>query len=724
MILLPRRLAPYRPGLAAALGVMCLLLAACAAPGPRATATAEPSDPYLWLEEVQGERALAWVRERNAEAEALLTAQPGFAATRDQLRAVLEDRSRLARVQRVGGHVYNLWTDATHRRGLWRRALLADYAAGRPQWEPVLDLDALGRAEGESWVWKGAACLPAATEAGMDRCLLQLSRGGADARVVREFDLRTRTFVPGGFTLPEAKSQVEWIDRDTLYVITDFGPGSLTASGYPRIVKRWSRGQPLTQAETVFEAPANHVYVTATVDAAPAGPRHVFQRAPDFHTTEAFVLQAGRLVRIDKPADARLQVGGGWAALQLRRAATLGGASHPAGTLLVTPLDALVAGRPRYDTLFTPTPTSSLARSGVRFLRGHLLLERTDNVVGGLEEWRHDGRAWQRRAVAAPGAGQLMIEPLGLPALAQDAWGDAYLMTYSDFLTPESLLLGRAGTDERSVVQRRAAQFDATGMRVEQLWATSRDGTRVPYFVVWPRGAMASADNPTLLSAYGGFQVSVQPTYQSLRGNAWLARGGVYVLANIRGGGEFGPAWHQAALREKRQNAFDDFIAVAEDLIARRITSPRHLGIAGGSNGGLLVGATVTQRPDLFGAALIQVPVLDMRRYHRLLAGASWMAEYGNPDDPADWAFLSKYSPYHQVRADAKYPRILLTTSTRDDRVHPGHARKMAALLLEQGHAALSYENIEGGHGGAADATQRAHLSALEFSYLWLQLGR
>jgi prolyl oligopeptidase len=347
-----------------------------------------------------------------------------------------------------------------------------------------------------------------------------------------------------------------------------------------------------------------------------------------------------------------------------------------------------------------------------------------DNVASKLEQWRKDGSEFHFGEIKAPFPGTLGVGGLHDPLIEDDALANDYLLTYTDFLTPDSLFLANTGSDARELLKSRDPLFDAQGMRVEQRFASSRDGARVPYFIVWPRGASADGRNPTLLYGYGGFEISLQPAYSAGSGRAWHARGGVRVIANIRGGGEFGPAWHQSALKAKRQRSFDDFLAVAEDLIAQRITSPAHLGIMGGSNGGLLVGAALTQRPDLFNAVVCQVPLLDMRRFNVLLAGASWMAEYGNPDLPEDWAFISTYSPYHHIRPDARYPKALFTTSTRDDRVHPGHARKMVARLLEQGHAVLYYENIEGGHGGAADNEQRAHLQALEFSYLWQQLAR
>jgi prolyl oligopeptidase len=676
------------------------------------------TDPYQWLEAVDSDAALAWVRERNAETRAQLEAVPGFEALRDDLLGVLNSRDRIPQITRRGDWLYNLWQDEQHPRGLWRRTTLASYRLPEPAWDIVLDLDALGAAEGENWVWGGATGFGPAYR----RCLLSLSRGGADAHVLREFDTVDKRFVDDGFLLPEAKSSIDWIDLDHVYVSTDFGPGSLTESGYPRVIKRWQRGQPLADAVTVFEGAVEDVSVSVDVDRTPGFERTLFSRALDFYNTLEWLLQPdGSLLPLSKPDDASASFWNEHLLLELRSDLVHDGVTHAQGSLLVSPAQAFIEGRPQWQALFTPTATRSLA--GFTVTQSHLILDLLDNVASRLEEWSHAAGSWRSRPVAAPFPGTVSVGGLHDPLLADDPLADAYLLSYTDFLTPDSLVLGHAGSDEREPLKARTAFFEAQGMRVEQCFATSKDGTQVPYFVVWPVGATADGSNPTLLYGYGGFEVSMQPWYSGGFGLAWYRRGGVLVVANIRGGGEFGPGWHQAAVKAHKQNSYDDFIAVAEDLIRRGITSPRHLGIEGGSNGGLLVGATFVQRPELFDAVVCQVPLLDMRRYHQLLAGASWMAEYGDPDDAADWAVIEHYSPYHNVRADRHYPTVLFTTSTRDDRVHPAHARKMAARMRDQGHAPLYYENIEGGHGGAADNAQRADLMALEFSYLWRQLG-
>ena len=689
------------------------------------TPSTPPSeDPYLWLEDVQGERALAWVRERNAQARERLQAWPDFLPLRQRIREVLDSRDRIPAVRRRGEAFYNLWQDAANPRGLWRRTSLAEYRKAQPAWETVLDVDALGKTEGVNWVWGGSNSFGPAHR----RSMLKLSKGGADAAVQREFDTVTKRFVPaseGGFELPEAKSSFDWIHADSAYIGTDFGPGSMTDSGYPRVIKRWQRGQRWQDAVTVFEGQQSDVAAWASVDRTPGFERTLFGRSIDFYRTETFLLQDGQLRRIPKPDDAELAFWREWALVSLRSPWTVDGRIWPTGALLVCSASSLLEGKPSLSALFTPTATRSL--QGFQLTQSRLLLSVLDNVAGRVEEvWRSADGAWQRREVATPFPGTVGIEALHDPLLKEDPLGEAWLLSYTDFLTPDTLSLAytgsQTGSDRFERLKARPSEFDATGMRTEQRFATSKDGTRIPYFVVWPKGAQADGRNPTLLYGYGGFEVSLQPWYSGVFGNAWTARGGVLVVANIRGGGEFGPAWHQAATQANKQRSYDDFAAVAEDLIRQRITSPAHLGMEGGSNGGLLVGAVMLQRPELFGAVVCSVPLLDMKRYHQLLAGASWMAEYGDPDQPEQWAWISRYSPYQNVRSGMSLPPVLFTTSTRDDRVHPGHARKMAARMLEQGHDATYYENIEGGHGGAADNAQRADLQALEFAFLWQRL--
>ena len=665
-----------------------------------------PDDPWRWLEEVDGDAALAWVRERNAACLRELEASPHFPALHARLRTIFNSRARIPFVTRHNGLYYNFWRDDAHVRGVWRRTTPEAYAQAEPQWETILDLDLLARAEDENWVWAGARFLPPDGQ----RCLVSLSRGGGDASVVREFDLGASRFVAGGFALPEAKGSASWIDHDTLLVATDFGPGSLTAAGYPRMVREWRRGTPLAAAALVYEAEAGDLNAAGWKTFGLGGEWQFVERQMTFYTSELFLRQDGALRQIDKPRDARAWTAREQLLIELRSDWTCGERTWPQGALLAIGLVRFLAGERDFDILFVPGPTRSL--DNVTETRDALLLTELDNVSNHVVELRHvDGR-WERRRVASPGFGSLEVA-------AEDRYGsDRYFMTVNDFLTPTTLYLAQVGSDTRTALKSMPAWFDAARCQVRQYQAQSPDGTAIPYFVVMPADLALDGNNPAVLYGYGGFEISLKPSYSAVTGAAWLQHGGIHVVANIRGGGEFGPRWHQAALRELRQNAYDDFIAVAEDVIARKLSSPRHLGIMGGSNGGLLVAAAMTQRPDLFQAVVCQVPLLDMRRYHQLLAGASWIGEYGDPDVAADWEFIAKYSPYHQVRPGWRYPRMLLTTSTRDDRVHPGHARKMVARMQDQGHDVLYWENMEGGHAGAANNEQQARMWALTYSFL------
>jgi prolyl oligopeptidase len=687
------------------------LLALLAALGVSSARSApEPEDPYLWLEDVAGERALDWVRARNAEA---LRALGGDAlrATESRLLDILDSDARIPFVEKRGPWYYNFWKDAKHPRGLWRRTRLESFRTPEPAWESVLDLDALAAQESEGWVWQGANCLPPAYA----RCLVSLSRGGADAGVVREFDLVSKAFVEGGFFLPEAKTSASWKDADHLYVGTDFGPGSLTRSGYPRVAKLWRRGTPLAQAQTLFEGLPDDVWVYAFRDHTKGFERDFVARGLTFFTSELFLLRADELVRIDKPASANASVHRDLLLIELREDWSAGGGTWPAGALLATDLEGHLRGERRFEVLFEPGERRSLA--GYSPTRNHILVNELDNVRNRVYvASRHEG-GWTRQPL--PGLPE--FGSVGASAV-DDEDSDDYWLTVTDYLTPTRLLLGSVGRGAAEALKANPAFFDASGLAVSQREAVSRDGTRIPYFEVARRDLVCDGRSPTLLYGYGGFEVSELPVYSPAVGAGWLEKGGVYVVANIRGGGEFGPAWHRAALKAQRPRAYEDFIAVAEDLVARRVTSPARLGILGGSNGGLLVGNMLTLRPELFGAVVCKAPLLDMRRYHRLLAGASWLEEYGDPDDPQQWEFIRRFSPYHNLERGVSYPPVLITTSTRDDRVHPAHARKMTARLLELGLPVLYYENIEGGHGGAADNRQLAHMSALAFEFLRLKL--
>ena len=670
-----------------------------------------PPDPYLWLEDVTGERALEWARARNAESARVLETGD-FGALEKRILDILDSDARIPYVQKLGPWYYNFWKDAKNPRGLWRRTTLEEYRKEHPSWETVIDLDALGAAEKENWVWHGADCLKPEYK----RCLLSLSRGGADASVVREFDLESKTFVKDGFALPEAKSWgTGWLDAETLYVGTDFGPGSLTSSGYPRIAKVWRRGTPLAEAETVYEGKGEDMMAFAFRDHTKGFVRDFVHRSITFYTNELLLRRDGKLVKIEKPDSANADVHRDLLLLKLRDDWTVGGKTYPAGALLAADFEGFLKGERRFDALFEPTERKSLAAFSSTL--HHVLVNELDNVKNRVYVLtRKDGK-WAREPL--PGTPEFGT----VTASAVDnEESDDYFMTVTDFLTPTSLFLGTVGKGAPEKLKQLPAFFDAKGLAVSQHEVASKDGTRIPYFQVARKDLVLDGKNPTLLSGYGGFEIPEVPIYSPGQGAAWLEKGGVYVVANIRGGGEFGPKWHQAALKANRHKSYEDFIAVAEDLVRRKVTSTPHLGIRGGSNGGLLVGNMLTMRPDLFGAVVCQVPLLDMRRYNVLLAGASWMGEYGNPDDPKEWEFIRTFSPYHNVKDGVQYPPILVTTSTRDDRVHPGHARKMVALLTEKKQDVLYYENIEGGHGGAANNKQTAFMNALAYTFLWSRL--
>ncbi len=671
-------------------------------------ARAQADDPNLWLEEVEGKKALEWVKERSARDTQELEAVAEFAPIHQRLLEIYNDRARIPGVSIEGPWLYNFWQDAQHVRGLWRRTFLDEYLKDDPDWDVVLDLDALAAAEGENWVWKGSDFL----EPDARLCLLTLSRGGGDAAVVREYDTVAKRFVEGGFSLPEAKSEMTWRDEDSVWVGTDFGPGTLTDSGYPRLVKLWRRGTPLTAAETVFAGQQSDVSVSAFTLVRPEGHYDIVQRTPEFFKGESYLWLDGRLVRLDLPDDVEFNgIFKENLLVSLRSDWTVGGRSYPQDALLAIGLGDFLGGGRDFRVLFTPGPRVSLA--GVSTTRNQLLLSTSDNVTSRLYRLTPGAGEWTREEIPLPGLGT------GGPGATSDS-DDTFFLGYTDFLTPASTYLVRPGQAPQRI-KTMPSYFDASGLTVAQYEATSPDGTKIPYFIIMPKGFTANGANPTLLYGYGGFEVSQRPAYSGTTGSAWVARGGVYVLANIRGGGEFGPAWHQAALKENHQRCFDDFVAVAEDLIARKITSTEHLGIMGGSNGGLLVGACFVQRPELFKAVVCQVPLLDMKRYNKLLAGASWMAEYGNPDT-SDWDFMQKWSPYQNLDKNKTYPKVFFTTSTRDDRVHPGHARKMVKRLTDLGKPVYYYENTEGGHGGAANQNQRAYMWALTYAYLWKML--
>ena len=703
-----------------ALAVAALLLAAAAQPVAADRRTAAAEDPHLWLEEIEGERAIAQVKAWNKATEDQLTKAPRFEEYRRRAREILDDERQIATPEAViGDQVTNLWRDAKNPRGLWRVSPLAAYAAGKPQWRTLIDVDALGRQEGKSWVWHGADCLaPDYTH-----CLVALSPGGTDADVVREFDITTGKFIEGGFTLPEAKSNLAWVDENTLMVATDYGPESLTTSGYPRIAKLWKRGTPLTAASTIFQGEKGDVSVQP-VSFQGDGRRWTFvARGKTFWTTAYSMLtRAGELVNVPLPEDAEIEdVLGGRLIVKLQSPLVGPNVSLPEGSIVAYDLAGIAAARAGVPELVM-APSKSQAIEEVAASDNVLWVKALDDVSGKLFGLTRgaDGR-WSAKAM--PLADNSTVHIVGAAGKQ-----DLAFATVESMLTPPALYAVRPAV-EPTLVQRLPAYFDADQFHVEQRFATSKDGTRIPYFLV--RRKSGSEDPvPALIHAYGGFRAAQTPTYlagQPYRagplGLFWVERGNAYVLANIRGGGEYGPAWHESVLRENRQKSFDDLHAVAEDLVRTGVSRKGRIAISGRSNGGVLVGAAMNQRPDLYGAVISGSPLHDMKRYSKLLAGASWMGEYGDPDKPEDWAFLSRYSPYQNVRPGVKYPPVFFYLSTKDDRVHPGHARKMAARLGEYGNRFYYHEYLEGGHSVGADRSEDAMRAALLTVFLEKELA-
>ncbi|WP_123955400.1 prolyl oligopeptidase family serine peptidase [Frondihabitans sp. 762G35] len=685
--------------------------------GDTATGT-EPAatpDEHLWLEDIHGEAPLAWAAEQSRATLAAFES-PAFDELAGRLREVLDSDDRIPLVSKHGDHYYNLWRDREHPRGLWRRTTLDGYRNERPEWEILLDVDALGRDESTEWVFAGARLLPH----DHTRALLSLSPDGGDATTIREFDVTRRAFVEGGFVIPTAKSNASWIDLDTLYVGTDTGPGSMTSSSYPRTVRRLRRGETLQESQLVHEVSADDLQAVAWHDHTEGFERDVVVEAVDFYRSRTLVLVDGAFRRVDVPEDADVTLHREWLLVQPRSDWAVDGETLPTGALVAFRFDDFVAGGRSHDILFHPDSRSAL--ESWSFTRDHLVLSVLEDVASSI------------RVLALPlgEAGWDEVALDGVPPLSTvrvldtdpDESNELWLHATS-FTTPATVLRGVIGSEPLEVVKTSPAFFDASGIEVSQHWAVSDDGTRVPYFQVARGDLVEDGSHPTLLSGYGGFQASRLPDYSGVIGRAWLERGGVFVLANIRGGGEFGPAWHTSALRENRHRAYEDFAAIARDLVTRGVTVPARLACEGRSNGGLLVGNMLTTYPELFGAVVCGVPLLDMQRYTHLSAGASWIAEYGDPDVPADWEFIRTFSPYHLLREGVDYPATLIYAATSDDRVGPVQGRKMAARMQTLGiPGVLYYENDDGGHGGAVDNAHSARLFALMYDFAWRALAR
>ncbi len=671
------------------------------------------ADDHLALEEVEGAEAMAFVAESNRKALAALEGDRRYETFRRQAEAILTATDRIPSPSFLGDGVGNFWQDAANPKGVWRRTTLDSYRSDDTRWETLIDVDALARDEGRDWVWKGANCLPPDET----RCLISLSDGGKDAVTVREFDTITKSFVDGGFVIPEGKHRISWLDRDTLLIATDFGPGTLTESGYPYIVKALKRGQDLAQAAEVYRgeqgdggygvSPSVYRDKDGRIEAV------LFHRPLDTFRAETWRWVDGRAVKLNLPE--RVGVSGTMGD-RLIFSLDEAWAGLPAGALVSADLDGLAGADPAAaDPVVVFTPGERQSLDSVRVMSDSILAVVSDNVVGTLKRFDPAGEGWRSVELTVPANSAVGLGD------SSKARGEVFVSTQG-FLTPPTLGLADVDAGAMTGLRSAPAKFDASTHVVEQFEATSSDGTKIPYFVTRPRDLAMDGSAPTILFGYGGFQVSFPPAYKPEMGKLWLENGGVFVQANIRGGGEFGPEWHQSVLKENRQLAFDDFAAVAADLHARGITSPRRTGIYGRSNGGVLTSVTVTQHPELINAAVIESPLIDMLRYHELPAGASWIGEYGDPRIPEEAVFIARYSAYQQLRPDADYPRVYITTNTRDDRVHPGHARKFAARLGEMGHDHLYYEETAGGHSNDADPIANARRWARHYVYLAQQL--
>ena len=664
----------------------------------------DTSDPYIWLEEVEGTDALDWVRSQNKITEARYAESEEFSSTYEELLEEYQSTDRIPYASVQGGKMYNFWRDEKNVRGVWRRTTIESYKTENPEWETLLDIDELAKKENQNWVYKGSDCLAP----NYDRCLLSLSIGGKDAVVVREFDLVNKVFVEDGFNTVESKQYSSWINENQIMIATDFGEGTMNESGYPKQVKLWTRGENLYEIAPIFDGDYTKIFSFPFSSIRPDGNYFGIVEGPTFFTKVLYLLKDEELVKLDLPL--KMDVSGTFKG-SLIVSLDEDWRGYSSGSLVAVNIeDALNKDISDASIELIFAPTEKRFMQGVRLGKNVIYVNVLDNINGKILHYEKIGPNWSESEIRSFGNAALSISSI-------DEWDEHLFISAESFTEPTSLYYSDANKDFIKIKSLKE-KFDPDKYRVEQLYATSADGTQIPYFQVSNVSMEKNSSNPTLLYGYGGFQIPLTPSYLGSFARQWLDNGGVYVIANIRGGGEFGPKWHQSALKQNRQRAYDDFIAVGEALIANEITSSKHLGIRGGSNGGLLVGAVVTQRPDLFNAVICAVPLLDMYRYDKLLAGASWVDEYGDPDNPDEWSFISKYSPYQNVFAEREYPEIYFYTSTKDDRVHPGHARKMAKKMIDQGHQVIYYENIEGGHSAAANLKQSAYMTTLQLEYL------
>lgn len=666
-------------------------------------------DKYIYLEDVDGKKALEFVEKQNKATFDVLLNRKEYPEIYQNTLNIVNATDRIAYPTVNGNFIYNFWQDKTNERGIWRKTTKENFNSKNVTWETVLDIDALSKKDNIKWVFKGARGL----YPDYNKFLISLSKGGGDAVVVKEFDATTKTFVENGFSVPEAKSNVSYLDANTIIIGSDFGAGTMTDSGYPRQVKLWSRGTDLKNAKLVYEGDKTDVSVSGYNILDGKNNFFIINKGTTFYTSKKLLSINNKLITIDIPNDADIAtIMNNQLIVTLKSDWLVNNKTYKQGSVVSLNFDLLINDKKEIKTIFEPSATNSV--EGISTTKNFLILNVLNNVKSELYNYSLVKGKWIQSKIKTQDFGTISI-------VGTDEFTDDYYYDYQNFITPTSLYYSNAKTQKTELVKALPSYFDASKFSVNQYKAKSKDGEMIPYFVVAAKNIKLDGTNPTLLNAYGGFEVSRVPTYSGALGKVWLENSGVYVLANIRGGGEFGPKWHQAGLKEKRQNIYNDFHAVAEDLIAKKITSSKNLGIMGGSNGGLLMGVALTQRPDLYNAVVCQVPLLDMKRYNKLLAGASWMGEYGDPDT-TDWEFIKKYSPYQNLRENTKYPEVFFMTSTRDDRVHPGHARKMAAKMLEMGNKIYYYENTEGGHGGASTNEQRAKFNSLYMTYLFMKL--
>jgi prolyl oligopeptidase len=669
-------------------------------------------DPYLWLEEVEGKKAMDFVIDQNKKTYEKFSQDSIYKSIYSKTLEILNSTDRIAFPSIIGNHIYNFWQDKEHVRGIWRRTTKESYLSNNPVWETLLDIDALALKDGVKWVYKGSNGL----YPNYNRFIINLSNGGGDAVEIREFDVTTKSFIKGGFYIPEAKGDASYLDENTLIVSTDFGEGTMTTSGYANQVKIWKRGTLLKDAKLIHTGNIKDVASSGYAIRDNDKNYLIINQGTTFYTNILYVFENSKLIKLDLPEDVSMStILNNQIVLNLKSDWTVNGIIYKQGSIVSANFSSLIKGIKELTLIFTPDEFTSI--NEVTSTKNKLLVNILTNVKSELNIYAFENGKWIKEKVNAPDFGTISI-------ITADEFTDDYYFNFQNFLTPSSLYFANTMTNKVLTIKTLPSFFDGSKYEVNQYKTKSKDGTLIPYFIITSKSVVYDGTNPTLLYGYGGFEVSLEPSYSGTMGNAWLENGGIYVLSNIRGGGEYGPKWHQAGLKEKRQNVYDDFHSISEDLIAKEITSSKHLGIMGGSNGGLLMGVSFTQRPDLYSAVVCQVPLLDMKRFNKLLAGASWMGEYGDPDIAEEWEYIKKYSPYQNLKAGVKYPEVFFTTSTRDDRVHPAHARKMAAKMIDMGYAVYYNESTEGGHAGSITNEQKAKSVALEYTFLWSKLKK